>query len=192
MPDKYAWSWVDCSDDRVAVFKVRGELDVAVADRFAVEAVRMLRQVDGSVAVDLSLLTFVDCAGARLLAAVLECVPSRRMVDVSGIRPPVRRVLDLMGLDLPGRAPVACPASELVAPSRGQQLISQADMARWRSRTLMLETGVVMARLATTYAEIAAARERRGAREDGTAERMQALSDTARALSARYCQRVTS
>ena len=165
---------------------MRGELDAVTADGFAVEAVRLLKRVDGPVAVDLSILDFMDCAGARTLAAVLDTIPSWRLVDVSGIRPPVKRLLDLMGLDLAGRCLALPPGRELALSPRGQEVISQAHTALWHSRAMMLETSAVMARLAATYAEMAYARERRATREDAKAERMQALSDTARDLSARY------
>jgi hypothetical protein len=46
-----------------------------------------------------------------------------------------------------------------------------------------------MARLAATYAELAAARERRAEQEQARARQLRGLGDTARALSARYRQR---
>lgn len=99
MGDQYLWTWVDRSH-RVTVLRVRGELDAVTADGFAVEAVSLLRQVDGPVAVDLSLLDFIDCAGARTLAAVLDTMLPDRLVDVRGIRRPVRRLVNVIGLDL--------------------------------------------------------------------------------------------
>lgn len=172
--------------DRVAVLKVRGELDAVTADEFAVEAVRLLKRIDGPVAVDLSLLEFVDCAGARMLAAVLDTIPSWRLVEVCGIRPRVRRLLDLVGLD--PRPARASRHSDVVPSARGQKVLAEVDAVRWQSRALMLETSVVMDRLATTCAEIAA-RGRRGERERTAAERMRVLSATARELSSRYRQR---
>lgn len=185
MHDEYLWAWVD-RGDRVAVLKVRGELDAVTADEFAVEAVRLLKRIDGPVAVDLSLLEFVDCAGARMLAAVLDTIPSWRLVEVCGIRPRVRRLLDLVGLD--PRPARASRHSDVVPSARGQKVLAEVDAVRWQSRALMLETSVVMDRLATTYAEMAA-RGRRGERERTAAERMRVLSATARDLSSRYRQR---
>lgn len=49
----------------------------------------------------------------------------------------------------------------------------------------MLATSGVMARLATTYAELAAAMERLGGQQRAMAERLPALSGTARDLSSR-------
>jgi anti-anti-sigma factor len=99
MGDQYLMTWVDRSD-RVTVLRVRGELDAVTADGFAIEAVRLLRHVDGPVAVDLSLLGFIDCAGARTLAAVLDTMLHDRLVGVRGIRRPVSRLIDVIGLDL--------------------------------------------------------------------------------------------
>lgn len=186
MRDEYLWAWVDRSN-RVAVLKVRGELDVGAADEFAVNAVRLLKRIEDPVAVDLSFLDFVDCAGARMLAAVLDVIPASRLVDVSGIRPRVRRVLDLVGLDI--GPPLALRRDVVVSSQRGRKILSEVDTARWRSRALMLETSAVMARLASTYAEIAARGERRGGQQRAAAEQMQALSVAARDLSSRYRQR---
>lgn len=80
--DQYLWLWLDRSH-QLPVLKVRGELDTVTADRFAMEAVRLLKQVRGPVAVDLSILDFIDCAGARTLAAVLRAIPAWRLAGVS-------------------------------------------------------------------------------------------------------------
>lgn len=186
MESQHLWFWIDRSR-RVAVLRVRGELDAVSADGFAVEAARQLHQVNGPVAVDLSLLDFADARGARTLAAVLGGIPPWRLVAVSGIRRPVSRVLDLLGIEL------SAPAGDGLLPSvRVREVISQAVVTRARSREVMMVTSTVMARLATTYAELAAARERRAQHADATAERMQALSGTARELCTRYRQRALS
>lgn len=186
--EQYLWLWLDRSH-QPAVLKVRGELDAVTADRFAVEAVRLLKQARGPVAVDLSILNFTDCAGARMLAAVLRAIPSSQLAGVSGIQPPVKRVFDVIGLDFSSRIPAHPPARALALPLRGQDLIARAQAAHGQSRETMLETSAVMARLAATYSEMAAARERRGAHEHEKAQSIQALSDTARNLSISYRQR---
>jgi len=113
---RYLAAWVDRSHG-VAVLKLRGELDAVTADGFAREAIALLRQVDGPVAVDLSFLGFMDCAGAHTLEAVVATIPPRRLVDVCGIQPVVRRLLELIGLDLNGRA-LAPPPGTGLAPTR--------------------------------------------------------------------------
>jgi anti-anti-sigma factor len=170
---------------QATVLKVRGELDMVTADRFAADAVRELLRAPGLVAVDLSFLDFLDRTGARVLVKVLSAVRPRRLTAVGGIQPAVARLLDLMGLDLtprPGPAP-------LVFSPAGQQLLAQARATRSQSREVLLEASAVMARLAATYAELAAARERRAEQEHARARQMQSLSDAARALAASCQQR---
>lgn len=99
MGDNYLWAWSE-RRDRVSVLKLRGELDTVTASRFAAQAASELRQMPGPIAVDLSFLDFIDCAGARALAAVIASVQPWRLTDVCGIQPTVGRVLDLMGMDL--------------------------------------------------------------------------------------------
>lgn len=60
--------------------------------------------------------------------------------------------------------------------------------AVWQSRDLLLETSGVMARLATTYAEMAAARDRRAVLEPAKADYLRVLSGAARDLSTYYRQ----
>ncbi len=186
MGDNYLWAWTE-RRGQVTVLKVRGELDTVTASRFAAQAASELRQMPGPVAVDLSFLDFIDCAGARALAAVVASVQPWRLTEVCGIQPAVSRVLGLLGMDLsvhPG-------LGELVLSLRGQELLAQAHMVRSHSREVLLESSAMMGRLATTYAGLAAARERRAEQERARAEQMQRLSETARALAERYRQRAT-
>lgn len=53
----------------------------------------------------------------------------------------------------------------------------------------MLESAAAMARIATTYAELAADQAGRGALERAKYKQLRALSDTAHDLSARFRQR---
>lgn len=106
MGDDYLWLWADrCG--RATVLRVRGELDVVTADLFIATAASELRQATGPVSVDLSFLDFLDCAGARALEAVVRAIPPWRLTEVRGIRPPVARLLELIGMDLsvPTRVP---------------------------------------------------------------------------------------
>lgn len=187
MDGQYLWAWLDRSH-RVTVLRLRGELDAIMADEFAAEAARLLAHVVGPVSVDLSMLEFLDCAGARRLAAVLRAIPSWRLVGVSGIQAPVRRVLDLIHLDLNDLALATTVSGGPVLSPRGQELISRSHTALRQSREMLLETSGVMARLATTYGEIALARQQRAAQEH-RAEHLQALSDVARDLAVHYRQR---
>lgn len=187
MGDNYLWAWTE-RRGRVTVLKVRGELDAVTASGFAAQAACELRQMPGLVAVDLSFLDFIDCAGARALAAVIASVQPWRLTDVCGIQPTVGRVLDLIGMDLSVQPGLA----GLVHSMRGRELIEQAHMVRSQSREVLLQSSAAMARLATTYASLAAARERRAEQERASAEQMHRLSESARELAVRYRQRAMS
>jgi anti-anti-sigma regulatory factor len=65
------------------------------------------------VRMDVAALKGVDDAGARTLAAACQCLRLHgRRVEVQGIRPAVRRVLDRLGLSLAGcDGPLLDPAT---------------------------------------------------------------------------------
>lgn len=181
--------WVDHRGP-VSVFRIRGELDASSAGRFKVASARELGEASGPVAVDLSALDFLDCAGARVLLAALATIQPCRLVDVFGLQPVVSRLLDLLGVDLG----VARGPGDPVLSAHRRELMRDARVTRGRSHEMLLETSMLMARLATTYAELAAARARRAdqGQEQGKAERMLALSDNARDLCERYRDRATT
>lgn len=99
MGDDYLWLWADRSG-QATVLRVWGELDVVTADRFIATAASELRQATGPVSIDLSFLDFIDCAGAHALEAVVRAIPPWQLTEVRGIRPPVARLLELIGMDL--------------------------------------------------------------------------------------------
>ena len=121
----------------------------------------------------------------RALVEVLGAVRPWRLTEVRGIQPPVSRLLELIGLDLEPPYGVGQPAFPLVGP----KVLAQARVTRSQSREVILTASEAMARLATTYAELAADRERRAAQGQARARQMQSLSDSARDFSARYRQR---
>jgi anti-anti-sigma factor len=84
----------------VCVLSVSGELDLICADSFAERARRLVDAQAERLVLDVSGLMFADCAGARRLADVTGMVPDDCPVIVRSARPVVRRVLELMGLDL--------------------------------------------------------------------------------------------
>jgi anti-anti-sigma factor len=183
MSGDYLWVWAE-RHGQATVLKVRGELDTVTADRFAADVLRELLRAPGPVAVDLSFLDFLDCTGVRALVKVLGAVRPGRLAAVRGIQPQVARLLDLIDLDLAPR----CPPAPLVLSLAGQELLAQACATRSRSREALLEASAAMARLAVTYAELAAVRQRRAEQEQVRARQLLSLSENARALSAR-CQR---
>jgi anti-anti-sigma factor len=182
--DDYLWVWADRSG-QATVLRVRGELDVVTADRFIAAAASELRQTTGPVSVDLSFLDFLDCAGAHALEAVVRSIPPWRLIEVRCIQPPVARLLELIGLDLQ----VSPGHRDLTLTLRGQELLAQALETRTQSQEVLLESSAAMSRLATTYAGLAVARQRRAQQEHAKAAHLQELSDTAQDLATRFRER---
>lgn len=83
-----------------ALAAVVGEVDMATAQVFRDKLLNMLREHPPAVLnVDLSGVTFLDCAGIRVLVAVHNAaVQVDCLMWVTGPRPIVHRVLDLTGL----------------------------------------------------------------------------------------------
>jgi stage II sporulation protein AA (anti-sigma F factor antagonist) len=79
---------------------VTGELDVASGPALEHAVGRVLDGQGADFRLDLSTLTFIDSTGARSLVRVHRRLESigRRLVIVSP-SPPVRRVIELLGLD---------------------------------------------------------------------------------------------
>ena len=79
---------------------VTGELDVATGPVFEGAVAGALDGQDGELALDLSALQFMDSTGAKSLMCAHDKAVSlgTRLVILSPTRP-VRRVLELMGLD---------------------------------------------------------------------------------------------
>jgi anti-sigma B factor antagonist len=179
-------------DGPVRVLAISGELDVITAPGFAERAARAVADTSRRLILDLSELRFIDCGGARALAAVTRAVPGDCPVLVHSARPIVRRLLDLLGLDLQrpygktGALPVTWPdnqhprvEADRTASEVAGRLVRQSREVWARSRRLLGQSrtlaGVVAATedtVALTYAQLA---ERRPAR----AERLRQLSQHA-------------
>jgi anti-anti-sigma factor len=92
---------VDPSDGS-ALVHASGELDLATAPALSRVLTRALRGEPRSVVMDLSRLTFSDCAGLRpIRRAVRHGATTGTVVELRGAVPAVRRVLDLTGLGTP-------------------------------------------------------------------------------------------
>ena len=89
-------------DGAVCVLKVSGELDFLTAAEFAQHARLVAEAGPERLVLDLSDLAFADCCGARALAAAVRAVPGCPVI-VRSVRPMVRRLLDLLGLNLEHR-----------------------------------------------------------------------------------------
>jgi anti-anti-sigma factor len=162
---------------QVGVLVVSGELDACSSAMFteaAEDAKAALRHRSARIIIDLSGLRFIDCGGARALAAVARSGPGAPVVVVRSVRPAVRRVMDLMGVGLellgpgldllnpgpqpPGRTAVMAgtPTGKLVR--RVQAARSDAERAIADSRQLAEDLAVTGDRVAVTLAMLASSR----------------------------------
>jgi anti-anti-sigma factor len=91
---------VETSAERPGVLVVRGELDIATVDQLLAEARTALDTTTSpALQVDLSGVTFVDSTGLGALVRIRnEAEQHGHEVELVGVRPEVRRVLDLTGL----------------------------------------------------------------------------------------------
>lgn len=92
-----------CEDecrDRHAVCTVEGEIDLATADDFQRMALEALDGNGLGLTLDLSRVTFMDCAGLNVLLVVHRTARARGgHLDIVGVTDPVTRLLVLAGLD---------------------------------------------------------------------------------------------
>ena len=79
----------------VCVLGISGELDIATTPALTRQAAAALRPPTERLIIDLSGLRFVDCCGARALAAATRAAPAGCPVLVRGASDRVRRILDL-------------------------------------------------------------------------------------------------
>ena len=90
------------SSDGTALVRPSGELDLATAPTLWRALSLLLRGEHRSVVMDLSRLTFSDCAGLRpIRRALREGARVGTEVQLRDAVPAVRRVLDLTGLGAP-------------------------------------------------------------------------------------------
>jgi anti-anti-sigma factor len=157
---------------QVCELAVSGELDACVADKFADAAIEAIGAAPGPVLVDLAGLEFMDVSGARSLAAVVRVI-TPRLAGLRSCRPPVRRVLELLGLDV-----------SALSVDSARDFETRELIARSREISAYLASGVsnagkVLDDLADSYARIASQRESHGGYL-GDAERLWARSQATR------------
>jgi anti-anti-sigma factor len=169
-------------DGRVCVLTVTGELDLVSADRLLAVAGPAVAADYDRVVLDLAGLTFADCCGARVLAALARAVPGERPVTVRSVQPAVRRVLDLIEVSLeriPGEKPVT-------AEDRTAKLIRDMRFARSRAAVTMAEARTAAWLIAETRDSVAATMTVIAQRKPEEAERLLALSESARTQAERF------
>jgi anti-anti-sigma factor len=185
----------------VCVLAVSGELDVGTTAHFvklAENAIMAARHSPKRVVMDLSGLRFIDCGGARALAALIRSAPPRCPVVVRSARPAVRRVLDLMCMDLDLMGPNldligldvehVRGSAKAVAASQTGLLVRQTQQARSWSEQTIADSRRTAQLIATTEDRMAATLIRLADRRPDAAGRLAAMSEAAQmqALRMRY------
>lgn len=85
---------------RVWALSVSGDLDLVASDRFLRQAARVIGEEPERLVLDLSGVTFLDCAGVRALLIAVSAAPDGCPVVVRAVSDPARRTLGLLGVDL--------------------------------------------------------------------------------------------
>jgi len=177
----------------VCVLAVSGDLDVGSADQFTEfiqGTVPMMRPRPRRVVIDLSGLRFIDCRGARALAAAARSAPGRCPVVVRSVRHPVRRVLDLLGVDLDLLGPNldligldverVRGSAAAVAQSPTGRLVRQSRLARSWSAEIMEDSRRAVRVIAATEDKMAVTLGLLADQRPTAADRLTALSEEAR------------
>jgi anti-anti-sigma factor len=84
--------------DEARTWQLSGELDVAETQGLIDEVGGSL-PTEGDVHLDLTELTFIDSSGLRALVSICEMLPMGSKLVLNHPTPPVRRVLDLVGIE---------------------------------------------------------------------------------------------
>lgn len=88
-----------CPDDHGTIVRVGGEIDTSVADALGDCLLRVMRAHTARLLLDLSAVTFFDCAGLRTLMQARRRAELRNgAVDLIEASPQVRRIINLAGL----------------------------------------------------------------------------------------------
>jgi anti-anti-sigma factor len=129
-------------DVGVCVLAVSGELDIATTPELVQQAAAVLDTPPVRLVLDLSGLEFIDCAGARALAEVVDAMPAACPVTVASMSCMAQRVLGVlaafgMSLERPG-APAAGQVPWTVLES--QVLLARGQQPRPQSRRRRAES----------------------------------------------------
>ncbi|MDQ2813737.1 MAG: STAS domain-containing protein [Actinomycetota bacterium] len=89
---------VDVGPGTTTVF-IRGGLDLVTMPFLAEQLAAVLETMPGRLVLDLSRTRFVDCGSARLLAAAGRSLPPGQRLVIRRPVPGVRRIFELTGLD---------------------------------------------------------------------------------------------
>ena len=163
---------------QVCVLAVAGELDLCTAANLAESAAAALRIPAERFVLDLSGLRFVDCCGARALVAMTQAVPASCPVIVRSVSPAVRRVMDLMGVNLEFRG--------VVPGSQAARLVLESQRVRSLAQQAMAESRMLAEAVAATEDHVADTLIRLADRRPHRAGRLTAMSQAARTQAAHF------
>jgi anti-anti-sigma regulatory factor len=143
----------------VRVLAFTGDLDVIAARYVLAEALRAMRGLadlgQDRVALDLSGLTYLDCAGARALTLVARSAPNGCRVDVRAVSPVAARVLRLLDVSLERAATVAIPASSQPSRDWARDLLHRSAATRASMRRIHDQVAGTLAAVASTEDRVA-------------------------------------
>lgn len=172
-------------DGPVCVLALHGELDIITVPAFTERMSQVGWDSAERVILDMSELSFADCAGARALAATVRTVPADCALIVRSLQPKVRRMFELTGLNLETLRPAPGPHPELRTPRLVREITSAWSWSRESVAGLRRAASMIASteeQVAITFGELAA-------RRPGDAARLLALSDRARKQAA-HCRRL--
>lgn len=103
-------------DEHIHTIAVRGEVDLATADELLVRLRTLTDARRGPILLDLSQITFIDCAGLRTLRAFEQHVATAGgSVHVAAVSLPVARVFELLAPHT-GAPPIPAPPAPAPEP----------------------------------------------------------------------------
>lgn len=171
-------------DGPVCLLAVAGDLDSTAATDLADEVSQAVAVIAAGDRVhverfvlDLSGLTWLDCAGARALSAVAQGIPDEYPIVVRAISPIAARLFSVLDMDLE-RGPLAVTAD--YGQDAVHELLANSLTARALVRQALEQLAETAARLASTEDRVAVAFIRRAQQNRARATRLTLLSEQAR------------
>ena len=126
--DEHALTIKTVRDGPVCALTLSGDLDFSETGRFLKQAALAVDNRTERLVLDLAGVTFLDCAGIRALATAASFAPSGCPVIIRSLSPMVRRILELLDLDIENIRQVS-PGRE---PQDGPEL-RQESAGSWRA-----------------------------------------------------------
>jgi anti-anti-sigma factor len=169
-------------EGHVCVLTVTGMLDAVTAGRFAGQAAEVVSAVGGQaerLVLDLAGLSFLDCCGARALAAVPAAAPPGCPVILRSVSPAARRLLGILDLNLE-RPPQAAAVWD-----SDEQLVRRARAARAQITAMTSSIHRTEQAIASSADRVATTFDRLAAQHPQDLNRLAALSTAARQLARR-------